>query len=73
MYKEKTTTQELQVNGVLKLPNNNWIIDSNKNLTNNQKIYFDNGAKTYFKAAEHLHHLYQMGLYLEMDRQELIY
>ena len=45
----KTTTQDLQVNGILKLPVNNWIIDSN--LTSNQRMYFDNGAKTYFRSC----------------------
>ena len=45
----KTTTQDLKVNGILTLPVNNWIIDSN--LTSNQRIYFDNGAKTYFKSC----------------------
>ena len=47
----KTTTQDLQVNGVLKLPNNSWIIDSNSNILNNQRIYFDNNAKTYFRSC----------------------
>ena len=47
----KTTTQALQINGVLKLPNNGWIIDSNSNVLNNQRIYFDNNAKTYFRSC----------------------
>ncbi len=47
----KTTTQDLQVRGILTLPVNNWIIDSNSNVTNNQRMYFDSGAKTYFKSG----------------------
>ena len=47
----KTTTQDLQINGVSKLPNNGWIIDSNSNVLNNQRIYFDNNAKTYFRSC----------------------
>jgi len=47
----KTTTQDLQVKGILTLPVNNWIIDSNSNVTNNQRMYFDSGAKTYFKSG----------------------
>jgi hypothetical protein len=47
----KTTTQDLQVRGILTLPVNNWIIDNNSNVTNNQRIFFDSGAKTYFKSG----------------------
>ena len=47
----KTTTQDLQVKGILTLPVNNWIIDNNSNVTNNQRIFFDSGAKTYFKSG----------------------
>ena len=42
---------QIKVNGVLKLPNNSWIIDSNSNTLNNQRIYFDNNAKTYFRSC----------------------
>jgi len=47
----KTSPTDLQVRGILTLPVNNWIIDSNTNLTSNQRIYFDNGAKTYFRSC----------------------
>ena len=47
----KTTTQDLQINGILKIPNNSWIIDSNTNVLNNQRMYFDNNAKTYFRSC----------------------
>jgi hypothetical protein len=47
----KTTTQDLQVKGILTLPVNNWIIDNYSNVTNNQRMYFDSGAKTYFRSG----------------------
>ncbi len=47
----KTTAQDLQVRGIFTLPVNNWIIDNNPNLTNNQRIYFDNGAKTHVRSG----------------------
>jgi hypothetical protein len=45
----KTTVLDCQIQGIATFPVNNWIIDSNT--TNNQRIYFDSGAKTYFKSA----------------------
>ncbi len=30
---------------------NSWIIDSNTNVLNDQRIYFDNAAKTYFRSC----------------------
>jgi hypothetical protein len=47
----KTTTQDLQINGTLKVPNNNWIIDSKTNVLNNQRLHFDTGAVTYSRSC----------------------
>ena len=43
----KTTLQDCQIRGISTFPVNGWIIDS----SSNQRIYFDNGAKTYFRSA----------------------
>jgi hypothetical protein len=55
----KSNVQDLQIRGVLTLPVYNWIIDNNSNITNNQRMYFDSGAKTYFRElVVHQHRLY---------------
>ena len=43
----QTTLTDCQIQGITKFPVNGWLLDS----VNNQRIYFDNGAKTYFKSA----------------------
>ncbi len=40
--------QDCQIRGFSTFPVNNWILDSNN--TNNQSIFCDSGAKTYFKS-----------------------
>ena len=47
----KVTTQDIRINGTITFPVNAWICDSNTNLTVNQRFYFDNGAKTYFRSG----------------------
>ena len=43
----QTKLIDRQIHGITKFPVDCWLFDS----VNNQRIYFDNGAKTYFKSA----------------------
>ncbi len=50
----KTTTQDLQINRVLKMTVKNWVIDSNTNITNNQRMNLIMEQKHFLKAGVHL-------------------
>ena len=45
------TLNNTTIKGVISFPSNQWITDSNTNVYVNQRIYFDNGAKTYFRSG----------------------
>ena len=45
------TLNNTTIKGVISFPSNQWITDSNINVYVNQRIYFDNGAKTYFRSG----------------------